>query len=283
MKVVKKPKIVAIDLDGTLLSSSYYISKENLNTLMEVSNMGIKIIPATGRRFSSAIRFLEQIPCDSLIILQNGAVIVDKKSREIFFYSIIEKDLFGELYEFNIRNNHYPIYISSPYFGSKLYLRNRLFKYKMLEVYLLKQKEDVEVIGNGNDLKGIEISQIMYFGNVNEMRKLFKDLKTKFGNYLSITITEYKKRNLSILDVMRYGISKGSGLEMIARYFGVKMNRIWAIGDNINDIEMFKVAGFSMAMKNGCDKVKKNASVIIPGNDKNGVSKGLKKFLFGGG
>ncbi len=280
MKGIKRPEIIAIDLDGTLLNSNYEISDENLKRLREVDSLGIKIIPATGRRFSSAINFLEKIPCNTFAILQNGALILNKDSREIFFSAVMEREIFDAIFEFNIINSFYPVYISSPFYGNKLFLSERLEKYKRLEMYLEKQRGGIEIFKR-DGLRKIEISQIMYFGEVEKMKKVYKMIKNKFGNSVSITVTEYLKRDLSIVDVMRKGISKGSGLKMIADYLGVKREKIWAIGDNINDIEMFRVASFSMAMSNGCDKVKKSASIIIPENDKNGVSEGLK-ILVGG-
>ncbi len=281
-KNLKTPKLIAIDLDGTLLNSEYEISSQDLKTLRKLNDIGIKIIPATGRRFSSAIPYVEKIPCDSLVILQNGALIIDKNSRDIFFHSEIDKDVLESIVDFNKRFSLFPVYISSFRVGGRIFLMDNLKKYKILNKYLSKNVGDIEIFYESDKIKKIQVSQIMYFGRVSEMRNLFEKLTEGYFGYISLALTEYKDRDLSILDVMRKDVSKGKALKMVRKFYNIEKERVWAIGDNVNDIDMFRESFLSMAVANSSQIVKKEASVVIPDNNCSGVSFGLKKFLRGG-
>ena len=274
-----KIKAVAIDLDGTLLNSAYEISEANKIALQDLKSAGIKVVLATGRRYGIGAHFAQQIMIHGPMIFQNGAVIKEVKSRETIYFKTMSTDVVRRVIGFALLQGYNPICFCSPQGRGGVLLEDKSEPFKPIERYLSASWNDVTVIKRIDQFYRSDITQIMFCGEVERMRTLALEFDRKISKDIKILITEYPKRDLSILDIMHKDVSKGNALKIVSRLWDIDMKHIAAIGDNFNDQDMLMVAGLPMVMGNADMKLKKKFPLVLPSNEQSGVAYGIWKYI----
>ena len=259
-------KLIASDLDGTLIGSDMSLTKENRRAIKELTDMGVIVVPATGRTVCE-MREIADLPEIRYVIYSNGAAILDKATEEIIFLGINEE--------------------------ATRFLMTTLFKY---DTYVIIHR-DGKSYGDRKELENPEKYHVSF--NVKEIVRNFCIYDDNFeenalsgGGIESVSVFFANKEELDecrkILDshpmlktVMGWGNSievfnkeagKGSALEVLANKLGISMQEVISIGDSDNDTQMICMAGMGLATDNACESLKKVADKTICSNDEHVMS-----------
>lgn len=268
-------KLVAIDMDGTLLNSNDNVSEKTKKVLNKAIDRGVNIVLSTGRIHRSALHYGHFIGLKSPIIACNGAIISSYQGKEIIYENHIDSNVLKDIIEIAESNNmYYHFYDLSAFYFKKA--NNEFEKYhKYYEENFVKQ--GIKVIGFNNPMEIINANSNYYKlvfieDDSEKLQHLRQELEKKKG----ISVSKSWHNNL---EVMKEGVSKGDAVRYLAKMLNIDTEEIVAIGDNENDISMFKVAGLAVAMGNGDDIIKEHANVITDTNDNDGVAKAIEKYV----
>jgi Cof subfamily protein (haloacid dehalogenase superfamily) len=266
-------RIIAIDIDGTLLpSTGPRISPRNCAALQAAEAAGIEIVIATGRRQAYAMPLVAQVGLseDSVMISSNGAVVrgfdgtlLDRRFLPGTTVFTFDREGTGALVIENMPQLHARI--------DRWVEANRPY---LLEVQPIERAFD----------GGEEPIQGMVCGTVAEMIEAEKQLLlSDVAELIAMHRTEYAARNLSILDLLPPGCSKGAALHSLASIRGLERDQIMAIGDNLNDLEMLEYAGRAVVMANASVEILALAGQrgweITASNDDDGVALAVEEAL----
>ena len=274
-------RLIAIDIDGTLLpTSGLRISERNREALLRAEAEGIHIVVATGRRQAYAIPVLELagLSPETIMISSNGTVTRTFSGRRIDRWLLpveTARALCGELrlfggrtvFTFDREGPGELVVESLEALESKVdqwVEQNRPYIREVRPLELAFDTEDAPVQG-------------MVCGTVEQMRNAERRLNTSdFAGLIETHRTEYPGRDLSILDVLPPGCSKGAAIGRLAASLGIQREEIMAIGDNFNDVEMLNYAGQPVLMGNApaelVDGQRTPAGQITGTNDEDGVA-----------
>lgn len=267
-----KKYLIALDLDGTLLSDWQTMSPQTKEYLKDLSKQGHKVVIATGRPFRSSEKFYDELELDTPIINYNGGLVTNKHNPNFKPYSLtIPKEHVIDIFESN-----------------KVVIRNAFGEIGD-DIYLYKDTEEIRpllhyfngaslTVGNfdetlENDTNGFLIVAEKGYANQIEdyVAANYKDkvLSRNWGHHYNFVIELHTPET-----------TKGAGLKYVADHLGFKPEDIIAFGDAHNDIEMLQYAGTGVAMINAQDVLKGYADVITThSNTENGIVKFLKNFL----
>jgi Cof subfamily protein (haloacid dehalogenase superfamily) len=278
-------KLIAMDLDGTLLNSESKVPEENARAIAEAAARGIEIVVVTGRRYHSARLIVEALPCELHLIVNNGALIKSKEG-ETHQRSLLPAATARRVLEATpeFRSNASVVFDrprenqviletidwDDPFRGG-YFRRSREF------VAQVSPLTDCLISKNGNPPE--DPIQVMFVGLCQAIREVREKLQTlDFSGEYTLAFTEYLTRDISVLDVLGHGVSKGVALAQWARRLGIEREEVMAIGDNWNDREMLEFAGLPVVMGNCVDVLKSQGWTITLTNDENGLAHAVRKY-----
>lgn len=271
-------RLIAIDLDGTLLNSQGEIPVANREAIRAAAERGVEIVVVTGRRFYSALPFVQQIAEDATVISSNGARI-GSVAGEVYYRNLLRRHVARQVVE--VANGYcgYAVVIFDEPGRGQLLMSNQAVSAGPLGWYM---RNSVDGVLQTPDLAATITTdplQIMFGGPQDEIEPIGKVLESSAVRPLChLTWTKYLARNFSLLDVMNRGCSKGSALAYWARRRNVHPQEIMAIGDNLNDLEMLQFAGQPVLMANhNLDPVPKGWAVTLS-NDEGGVAEAIRRY-----
>lgn len=263
-------KLVAIDVDDTLLDSENKMTTKTIVILKKAIKNGIKIVMASGRPLTGTQEIYQELGIDNknnqYAMNFNGGLI-SSTSGEILVQdtlSIIEAQ---KLYK--IAKN-LGVYL-------QLETNNCVYTpYTQIPVYTLIDGQVMNTPVKRLNLEKLKktdhFAKAMFVGDPERINKAYKlPQLIKFYNI--------KASSPSYLEINHKGISKSYGLKELAKKLSLNINQTMAIGDGENDIPMIKTAGIGVAMANGTDEIKKQADFITRSNDEDGVALAVKKFI----
>jgi Cof subfamily protein (haloacid dehalogenase superfamily) len=259
-------KLIAIDLDGTLLNDNHEISLLNKMAIRKVLNRGIQVTLVTGRVYKSAVYYAEELGLDSFLVLCNGALIKNREA-EVLYASRLDMALTGKLLEFAERNRVYiKVYIDDTLFIKEETEEARNFS----KVHRIQYK----AVGDLSAYIEKEPDLIVFKGLSENITKLSKELRTEFGENISIT-----QSFPTSLELMARHVSKREALIRLAEYLGVKREEVLAIGNSLNDLEMLEWAGQGVAMSNSYPLLKNRWHTVSRyDNNHDGVAHILEEY-----
>lgn len=281
-------KLVAIDLDGTLLSIDSTISGENVKAINEAQEQGHVITIATGRSLHDTKRILQNAGLECPMITGNGAVVFHEGNS--LKNLVIPAIVLTEMQELLEKNHFYfEIYTNK---GVFILQEGRDLLYKEIEGNQLKAIDfsleqittEIEIQYNQyglqyfTDFQNIEFTELevyKLFVLTFDMNKMV-NLQGKLMGREDISLTTSGK---SKLEIGHPETSKGNALLFFADYLGISIKETVTIGDNLNDLSMFEIAGTSIAMENAEEAVKKQSTYITTHHDENGVAEALRKYV----
>ena len=262
-------KLVAIDMDGTLLNKSKAVSSKTLNALTEARKKGVHIVLSTGRILKSAERYWNELELSSPIIACNGAVISDENGN-VIYKNPIGGELAKNVVEIAVKNNVYFHFYNENTLFSNIYVKEVIDYYADRDWSI-----NYEIFDNIDGLvkNNINIYKFLMLDNdFNKLRGLHNDLE----KLNKIGLTKSGENNL---EVMNTNVSKGMALDYLCEKLNTPRERVIAIGDNENDISMLQFAGLGVAMGNASDYVKSKADYVTLTNDEDGVANIIEKFI----
>ncbi len=274
--------MIAMDVDGTLLDSSTQLPEENIRAIVEARERGIEIVLVTGRRFDFARTVSDLIPCDLHLIVNNGAVIKSKSGethQRLLLPAEIARKVVEALPQYLAET---AVVFDRP--GEKQVFLERIDyddpyrgRYFRRNSHHIGEIQPLTACFDGED--PIQVGYVGRVGTIREVKRALTALP--FSADFNLALTEYPARDLSILDVMRRGVTKGFALAEWAQRRGVARDEVMAIGDNWNDREMLEFAGFPVVMGNSVPELQSLGWTVTLSNDKNGVAEAIRTYALG--
>lgn len=270
-------KLIAIDIDGTLINSAEELTAEVANTVRKASALGIKVVLTTGRPYSG-IEFLE----DKLglnhsnqqyaICYAGGLIMTTNKT--VIFKKEIPYDEYLKL-EFLSRFYHLNSQVESL---NEIYTSHSLI---IPEVIQIAHRVHQPIWHKSADeMHNVPVMKYSLIGPHQVLQKMMINLN---GGGLSSFFAEglyYAFTGENFVEVSRAGISKGFGLATLGKQLGVTSNEMMCIGDQGNDKTMMQYVKYSVAMGNASDEIKSVAKYQTADNDHAGVARAIDRFVF---
>jgi Cof subfamily protein (haloacid dehalogenase superfamily) len=272
-------RLIAIDIDGTLLDSQGHVSQANGDVLRRAHEAGVETVLVTGRRHRFALPVAEQLGFDLWIISSNGAVTRSTRG-ESFHRDLMPQatalKLCAHMRDFR---NYSVITFDRDSIGA-IVCENREQLYGVIQRWMEKNAPYIEYVSPVEKALIEDPIQVMFCGPVDLMQSAQERLlAADFAGEITVLRTQYDYRNLTIVDILNAGCSKGHAVERWATHRGLDRSQVMAIGDNYNDIEMLTFAGHPVIMGNASDDLKQNGWTITLHNDESGVAAAVEQVL----
>jgi Cof subfamily protein (haloacid dehalogenase superfamily) len=276
-------RLIATDIDGTLLNTQYQISPADLAALRRAHNAGIEIVLVTGRRHTFALPIARQLGFDLWLISSNGAV-TRSLSGETFHRDLMPTqtclDLVRAMQEFR---GHTVLTFDKEVKGA-IVIEHLDDLNASIRRWLEKNMPYIDfIVPIENALLANPIQdpiQVMFCGSLPRMSDALRALEAaRMDNQITILRTVYPERDLSMIDVLNTGCSKGHALERWATHRGYERSEVMAIGDNHNDVEMLEFAGHPVIMGNACAELRSRGWRQTGTNAECGVAAAIEKVL----
>ncbi len=270
-------KLIAIDLDGTLLNDEKEISGENLQVINEAISKGYEVVIATGRRYWSAKDLTKEIDSHMTILANNGNIVRNSIDDKTLISKYLDKYDFRNVLEEGKRRKLDPIIHLDQYengFDVAIeHHRDHENYYNYLLDSRYRQIKDLTQIDDG-------ILAVVYPGKAKQLHDFYSELIDKYPGVYNAHVMENMVLSEAMLEVMNPKGTKWLSLVEYAETIDIKPEEIIAIGDNNNDISMIRGAGLGIAMNNGSEALKKMADAVsLKDNNQSGVAFELKRVL----
>ena len=270
-------KLIALDLDGTLLDPEKNLTRESYAALERAANEGILIVPTTGRFYPAMPESIRALPFVRYVIAVNGARVVDTKTGEILYQAEIPAD---EAVEIMTYLDTLPV-IYDCFMNDAAYMSRELWDripdfapdrhyYKMLRE-LRQPVDDLKAFLREGDFS-IQKTQF-FFRDMALRRRLLSELPARFPRH---TVTSSVVNNI---EITHKNANKGKALAALADRLGLGIAETIAFGDDLNDVPMLETAGLGIAMANAGPEAKAAADRLTLSNAENGVAAALQAVL----
>ncbi len=278
--VVNTPiRLLAVDIDGTLLNPQFQISEADLAALRRAHSLGVEIVVVTGRRHRFALPIAEMFGFDIWIISSNGAI-TRSMCGQTFHRDLLPAETCRSLCQAmqDFRGSTVLTFDTEDKGAIVLERMDELGA--SIQRWLEKNMEFIEFVIPVEKSLVTDPVQAMFCGPIERMHRALAALETSgLRHKITVLRTEYPVRDLSIVDVLNDGCSKGHALERWANYRGIPREQVMAIGDNYNDIEMLAFAGVPFIMGNASEELRGYGWAVTLPNDQNGVAAAIEQVL----
>jgi len=261
-------KLIAIDLDDTLLRTDLTISERAKKAITSCMEKEVLVTFATGRMFCSALPYALDLGLDLPLITYQGALVKYADGREVY-HRPIELDVAKEVIEFGKPSGlHINVYI-----GDELYMEGST---RWGKEYAAIAKVPIHFLNLPEDLKE-KPTKILFIGESAELDEMAQKLVDKFPDTINVT----KSKDI-FLEVSHPKATKGNALKELAESLHIDSKQVIAIGDNMNDLDMIRYAGCGAAVANAVDALKEAADFVTVSNDDDGVAEVIEKLVLKG-
>src|SRR6266700_3020960 len=274
-------RLLAIDIDGTLLNPQFQISADDIAALQRAHAMGVEIVVATGRRHQFALPIARKLGADLWLISSNGAV-TRSLTGEPFHRDLLPvetcREICAAMDEFR---GHLVVTFDKETKGT-LVLERLDELSASIRRWLETNLEFIEFVVPIENALVEDPVQAMYCGTLARMEQVQQALEVSgVRGRVNILKTEYPERDLCMVDILNQGCSKGHALERWASHRGIPREQVMAIGDNYNDVEMLEYAGVPVIMGNASEELRGNGWKVTLPNSQSGVAAALEDVLYG--
>ena len=259
-------KLIALDIDGTLLNSEKKITNEVFNSIQEAKKSGAKVVLSTGRPLPGVTPLLDELNLNDdgdYVICFNGAVVQEVKSKKILSNIEMCHD------DFVLMNNTH-VHINTP--TNLIIPEETPSKYTIHESTL----NNIDIVSmNEEDINDdITFCKIMIIDEPEKLEEVIENIpKYLFDKYTIVRSAPF------FLEFLNKNANKGTALEALCNTINIPLSKSIAVGDEENDQHMIKMAGLGVAMGNARDSIKEIANYVTCSNNEHGVAKVIDKFI----
>jgi Cof subfamily protein (haloacid dehalogenase superfamily) len=272
-------RLLALDIDGTLLNPQFKISEDDLFALRRAQAAGIEIVLVTGRRHTFALPIAQQLGFDLWLISSNGAV-TRSLAGETFHRDLMPREVCRELVAAMREFRGNTVLTFDKETKGAIVLEHLGDLSASIRRWLEKNMAYIEFVIPIENALTVDPVQSMFCGSMERMSHALRTLEASgLDNRVTVLRTEYPARDLSMIDVLNTGCSKGHALERWAAHRGFRRDQVMAIGDNHNDVEMLEFAGHPVIMGNACEELRGRGWSVTLGNDQCGVAAALAEVI----
>ena len=269
---MSKIKLVTIDVDDTLLNSNGLLLDSTKEAIKQAIEQDVKVVLCSGRPLAGVSRYLSELGLrgnDQYVITYHGGVI-ETVSGEVISKHVLQTSDFDKMNNFSKLNQvHFNVLDDN----SEIYTTNHCLNW--FTVMQAAENEAGLTILDPDDLPiNFTLVKGVYTGSIEELNRVEQGLRELFSSEYSVV-----RAAPTFLEVSNSKANKGNAVADLAKYLNIEKNQIMAIGDERNDLPMFKVAAISVAMNNGNEEVKKIANYVTADNDHDGIAEAFKRFV----
>lgn len=269
-------KLVALDLDGTLLDSKKNVSSANIRALLECANRGISIVPATGRTIIGVPKEIRDLPGVDYAVTLNGGVVLDLKRSTVIDeqkLSVVPTlEILDAVSDYHVMYDAYidGIGISESRFYD--HLDDYHIPEEIQKLVRVTRSVVPEIKAHIRERAAAVEKINLYFDD----RKEREEVRCMLEARKDVIVSSSMESNL---EINALGATKGEGLTRLASYLGMTMQETMACGDGENDYSMIQMAGIGVAMGNGDKRLQSMADYVTENNDKDGVARAIERFV----
>jgi len=275
-----KTKLVALDIDGTLLDSQGELPLENAKAIEEVLRRGVRIILVTGRRIGTALKVASSLNLSSPLIVHNGALIKVPHNSLRIRAQFIRPEIALQILSGTEDYREYVVLHRDKNEHGQQVVHPSCRDNALMQKYLAHFPAGVLESQTFTDVLDKDLIQVMFGGHLPVVQEIEKHLLgSGLHTRVNMTKTYYPEKGLGIIDLLDKGCSKGAALRYLASYYGLMPEEILAIGDNHNDLEMLEFAGVGAIMGNCVEDLKSRGFQETASNNENGVALALRQFV----
>jgi Cof subfamily protein (haloacid dehalogenase superfamily) len=264
-------KLVAIDIDGTLVTDEKKITPEVFEAIQEAKRQGVKIVICTGRPLPGVKGYLNELNLmdkGDYVIVFNGGLVQETSTGEEFVRYTMTHDDYLEIEMWSRKLGVHMHAITN----DAIYTANRnIGEYTINEAFLVKMPVKYRT---PEEMSDKEIVKMMYIDAPEKLAQTIENVPLSMKeNYTTVQSTPY------YYEILNKRANKGAALLALAEKLGIDQSETMAIGDEANDLAMLEVAGLSVAMGNATESVKAACDVITETNNNSGVAVALRKWV----
>jgi Cof subfamily protein (haloacid dehalogenase superfamily) len=260
-------RLVAVDLDGTLLTDSKQVSEQTTEALFCLPQQDVKLVIASARPPRSVRHIYQKLRLDTWQINYNGALIWDEINGQAVFHRPMDGQLTRRIIE-DARDMFEEVLVTCEILD-RWYTDRNDNTYTTQTGRLFKP----DVIADLDTICAQPVTKLMLLGEPRIINRLEPLLADAYQEFVSLVRTDDE-----LIQIMDRRVSKAVALQMVAQHYGIPMEQVMAIGDAPNDVGMLQIAGVSIAMDNAHPIVKKVADWIAPSNNDHGVHAALRRY-----
>lgn len=285
-------KLLALDLDGTLLDSRGKVPNTNREAIRAAEELGVLVTIATGRRFRDARPVGLELALNAPLITHNGALLKYAESLETVAASLLDLETTREIVRVGKAFGGDALVSADPHGkGSMLYDRVSdenlpLQKYLHWAKYLHGQEAETAVMHVADlheALSDHQVIHISFSGGCEPMGRMLDVLKSELDGGVTILPTIYPHLDFTLIDILPPDASKGTGVESLASLNGLTTENVMVIGDNFNDLEMLEYAGTPVVMGNAdAGLLERPEFYTTLSNNESGVAAAIERFILNG-
>jgi Cof subfamily protein (haloacid dehalogenase superfamily) len=270
----KTVKLIALDLDGTIVREDQTISAEDRNAIARARRAGVTVVIATGRIYPTAVQWISDLNITAPVICSNGADI--REGGATVAGTPIPKEQLEKAYHMAEKYGAQRFIFS----GDHIYCTNDVYHKTLFEKWGLEKVKNglVRYCGNFDDLMKTAgenaIKLLVCTADESRQPEILAGLKALSGVDVVLGETLH-------FELTAKGVHKGAALKTLAQKLSVNMENIMAIGDSMNDFEMIRGAGLGVAMGNAMPELLKVADAVTLPIPENGVAHAIGKYVFG--
>lgn len=280
-------KLVASDLDGTIIDKHNDIYKDNFKAISDINKHNIPFVVCTGKTYSIYKGLCSSFHA-SYGIFGNGTSIIDLKTGKEIYQSLLDSSSVINSIKIAKQNNlHVHVYTKNQIITEELlYLDLRNYRLQKSNIY--NNKLEFKIVPDLLDYlstKETPISKVV-ISSTSSLEKLQEEI----SNTLDVSVLNIKKygqfkdkiidKEYEYLDIIPKNVSKGNALEILGNYLKINKDEILAIGDNLNDLDMVEKAGIGIAINNAYSELKQIANYTTEKNvEQGGFAEAIYKFI----
>lgn len=261
-------RLVAIDLDGTLLNNDHVMSERNRAAVKAVLDRGIQIVLATGKTRYGAADVLSSLNLSTPGIFSQGLIVYNADGG-IRHQQTMDPVLIRRIVTFAEDRGFEML----AYSGNRLLVKTLTDRTRVIADFHEPMPEGVGPLVN--ILENTPINKLIAFGDEQKLRSLRWQLDKQLNGQVHLTTTTVQTQ----LEILPYGASKGRTFKALVNELGLRLEQTMAIGDGENDIEMIRAAGLGIAVDNANPRLKAVADEIVATNNEDGVAQALERFV----
>ena len=290
-------RLIALDLDGTLLDSSGTLSRENIRAMDRARDAGIRIVICTGRGYKECRKYLEQMGQTDPVVVAGGSIIADARSGQTMHRFTLQQSLVGNAVDRLLSHRLPALILKDPSEVGYDYLvvhgPDRLRLDAVTEWWFSEMGVNAKYIEHiAADEHPDHTVRFGVCGMSGMLQTIQDDLHSAFGNdthvhhFPAVVAPQHTSRTddgqtLHVLEVFAKEGNKGSALQWVATGMDIQLSHCAAMGDQINDLSMLSTVGLGVAMGNAVPRVKLAAKAQTGGNDEHGVALAIDRILAG--
>lgn len=260
-------KLIALDLDDTLLDSSLHISPRNRAAIAAAAARGVTVTLATGRMYRATRPYAAALGVNVPLIVYNGAMIKKGLSGETLFHQPLAPDTAARVLALLREQGWY----GQVYVDDELYTERYTAE---SELYFRQTGVRARAVGDALYTRPWQPTKVIAIAPPEMVPTIMAHVRRHLGE--AVYVTTSKPR---YVDILHPGVSKGRALAQLAEQLGLERQEVMAVGDSLNDLDMLAYAGLGVAMGNAREEVKRQADVVTGANNEDGVAQAIERFV----